>query len=215
MAESGYGDVKPTTGTLDNRFAPDAQTITDPRTGVSQVTATQPGNAFLLLDGDPNAPFGYHPETGSPMTRSEWESRYIKPDPNNPGGVGSMHWSPNQGSVIGTRVQFTDLTEFRRIFGDLPMDRVGSAGGEYIGIGGGSISDRALGPNQVGATELWDVRFAENPQLPPGWTLEISMIGEAYGLDGGGLQLVIRDADGEGVRLDTPEARDIFQLDKW
>lgn len=215
VQEPNYGQPRQNPGALDNRYAPDVQTITDPRTGVSTVTATHPGHAFNMLDGDPNAPFGYHPETGNPMTRSEWETRYVDANPKNPSGPGNMHFSPNQGAVKGTRVQFTDLDEFRRIFGNLSIDRVGDKGGSYMGIGGGTINDRALAPNQVQATELWDVQFVENAQLPPGYSLEISMVGEAYGLDGGGLQLVIRDANGEGVHLDSDAAREIFKLSAW
>ena len=84
-----------------------------------------------------------------------------------------------------------------------------------MGIGGGTFNDRALPPNQVETDALWDVKFVDNPTLPPGYTLEISMVGEAYGMDGGGLQLVIRDPDGADVHLDTDVARDIFRLEAW
>ena len=213
--EPGYGGVIPESGPIADRFVPDVTTSTHPDTGAVTVTADNPGSAFLLLGGDPNAPFGYHPETRNPMTRTEWESRNVDVNPKNPSDPGQMHWSPNDGSVIGTRVRFTDLGEFQRVFSNLPIDRVGGKGGSYMGIGGGTINERALAPNQVQQSQYQEVHFVEGATLPEGWSLEISLIGEAYGLDGGGLQLVIRDGAGEGVKLNHPAVEGIFKLEDW
>ncbi|WP_207454267.1 glycohydrolase toxin TNT-related protein [Herbiconiux sp. SYSU D00978] len=153
------------------------------------------GRGAQALGFDSSEVWGHGPRadgTEGPYSREDWESRNILPD-------GKLRWAPNTGAVAGSRVVYSDGQAFLRDWGGLRLDRLGSKeSGTYFGLGGGSFNDRALPPMQIKTDDLWDFEFLE---LPEGWTVEVSRIGPGYGLDGGGVQLVVRDDMGEAATL--------------
>ncbi|MFC8681189.1 glycohydrolase toxin TNT-related protein [Microbacterium ureisolvens] len=186
-----YPGPRPEPGLLDGRFAP----VVDVNGHAVDV-----GDAARLLDADPTAPYGHRPD-GTPYTDgADWSRDNV--DRVLGSTYGNMHWAPNDGAVFGTRVRITDLQTFDRVAGNLHIDRLGRLSGSYMGLGGGTFAERGLPPNQVGQNEFWHVSLRPGAQLPAGWSIEVSRIAPAYGQPGGGLQIVVRDANGEGVKLD-------------
>jgi hypothetical protein len=128
-----------------------------------------------------------------PLDRDGWEARNVDAD-------GNLRWAPNDGASAGSRIIYTDGAAFLNDFGTLQLDRLGATDrGSYFGVGGGTFDARALPPGQASTDELWEFDFR---QLPAGWEMEIARISPAYGRDGGGLQLVIRNAAGEGQTIE-------------
>lgn len=186
-----YPGPRPDPGLLDGRFAPEVDV---------NGHAVELGDAARLLDADPTAPYGHRPDGSRYTDGADWSRDNV--DRVHGSTYGTMHWAPNDGAVFGTRVRFTDLDSFNRVAGNLHIDRLGRTSGSYMGLGGGTFAERGLPPNQVGQDQFWHVRVRPDAELPPGWSIEVSRIAQAYGQPGGGLQLVVRDAGGEGVTLD-------------
>lgn len=195
-----YPGPRPDPGLLDGDFAPAVDV---------NGHAVELGDAARLLDADPTAPYGHRPD-GTPYTDgADWSRDNV--DRVHGSTYGNMHWAPNDGAVFGTRVRFTDLAAFERVAGNLHIDRLGRTSGSYLGLGGGTFAERGLPPNQVGQNQFWHVNLRPDAKLPAGWSIEVSRIAPAYGQPGGGLQIVVRDAGGSGVKLDR--LKDIFTWD--
>ena len=201
----GYNDPRPDPGTMNPNFGP------QPGRPVG------PAAELLGFDGQT---WGHDGWDGPAHDASSWNERYVDRDPNATpdadGNVyGNMHFAPNFGAVQGTRVQFTDLDAFRDAFGNLRIDRLGNPSGSFLGIGGGSFNDRALPPSQRLADTYSSIVLRPGAQLPDGYSLEIGFIADAYGRDGGGLQLVLRNQAGNDVKLEEVEAQAIFEVTTW
>ncbi|WP_167052525.1 hypothetical protein [Salinibacterium sp. ZJ77] len=194
---AAYNSPKPSSGIIAPRYA------------VSPTSAI--GRAATLLRYDAAQPWGHQGYNGpAHPDQASWDAVYVHPS-------GDMHFAPNGGAVIGTRVSFTDLNAFRSEFGNLPIDRLGDTRkGTYMGIGGGTFDERGLPPGQRHATSFTMVDFAPGAKLPAGHHIEISLIADAYGRDGGGLQVVVYDSStGEGVPLDALERLGIISMRPW
>lgn len=175
-----YNSVKTSSGVMDPKYHPDLD--------------MSPGQAALDIGYDVEAPYGRDSD-GVPHDAQSWSSRYVNAaEPGEHYGV--MDFAPNSGAQLNTRVQYSDLDAFVRDFGNLDLDRLGSVDGAFMGLGGGDFSDRALPPGQRSATELHNLTLRPDATLPDGWSIEVGRIAPAYGQDGGGLQVVVRDSEG-------------------
>jgi hypothetical protein len=72
---------------------------------------------------DPGAPYGRDAE-GEPYSRAQWEARYVDAD-------GRLVYPGNEGAVVGTRVEFTDMEKFKEHYGDA-FDRMGQDRGDFL-----------------------------------------------------------------------------------
>lgn len=182
MAEvADYNDPKPAHGMLDSKYGP--------KTGRTLVT----GAAADALNFNHSEPWG-HDANGDRLNKATWSERYV-----NPGG--KMQWAPNDGAVPGTRVQYDSIASFTSDWGNLAIDRLGELSGTFMGVGGGDFNARALPPSQAKATLFHEVEWKSGATLPAGYSIEIARIADAYGQDGGGLQMVVRDPNGKFVKL--------------
>lgn len=150
------------------------------------------------------------------LAHEEWDEVYVNP-PAAGEDYGNMHFAPNNGAVVGTRVQFDNLSRFLDEFGNLPIDRVGeTTRGSFMGLGGGSFNDRALPPSQRGADVFNTVQFVPGATLPDNYRIEVSLIADAYGRDGGGLQVVVFNrSTGNGVSLTRLEEEGLIAMTSW
>lgn len=161
--ESAYGEPRTDHGSLADEFAPPAWE--DVRADVRDLVT------------DPEAPYGRAAD-GEPYTRSEWEQRYIGPD-------GYPRYPGNDGAVTGTRVEYTDLTAFRRDYG-ASFDRLGGDGGKFLSPEGIAFESRALPGGSLNAP--YNV-FHLGDELPARMKIEVSEIAPAFGQPGGGTQV--------------------------
>jgi hypothetical protein len=137
---------------------------------------------------DPDAPFG-RDAAGHPYSREEWEARYV--DENN-----ELRYPGNDGAVAKSRLDFTDVDEFKAHYGDV-LDRFGGENGKYFSPDGTPFEARALPPGSLGQPYV-RMRLDE---LPPNWKIEVSEVAPAFGRDGGGLQIRVLDSEGQAVTM--------------
>jgi Tuberculosis necrotizing toxin len=139
---------------------------------------------------DPGAPYG-RDAAGHPFSRADFEARYVDED-------GNLRYPEgNDGAVVGRRLEFTDVAEFRNHYGDV-LDRFGDEGGRYFSPDGTPFEARSLPPDSLGKPYL---RMRLASELPANWKIEVSEVAPAFGRDGGGLQIRILDADGQAMRM--------------
>ena len=188
---AAYPGPRPRAGLLDGDFGPEINDAGH---------ASRTGPAADLLNADPEAPWGHRPDGTPYADGAEWSRDNV--DFVHGQTYGDLHWAPNDGAVFGTRIRITDLEVFDSLAGNLHIDRLGGTSGSYLGIGGGTFGERALPPGQLTQSDFWHISLRPDAVLPDGWALEISRVAPAYGQPGGGLQLVVRDQHGEGLRLD-------------
>lgn len=116
-----------------------------------------------------------------------------------------LNWNrypPNLGAVPGSRVQYTSIEAFTRDYGR-HLDRIGSPRGHYLTLRPDGISpsfeSRCLPvtslKDRLHAYELTDL-------LPGGWVVEIYEAAPAFGRDGGGLQVLVRNERGAGMPVE-------------
>ena len=85
------------------------------------------------LRSDPTAPYGRRGPGGVRYTRWQYAKRFhIK-------GPGGIAWPPNQGAVIGTKLDYSDAYQYVHDFGDW-MDRFGPPSGKYLALMENGIS---------------------------------------------------------------------------
>jgi hypothetical protein len=148
---------------------------------------------------DPDAPYG-RGENNEPYTRAEWEERYVGPD-------GYPIYPGNDGAVVGTRVEYTDMAAFQRDYGTT-LDRMGGPNGAFLSPEGVPFESRALpGSNLNAGYHVYDLA----DELPPGVRVEVSEVAPAFGREGGGIQVRFIDADGNPLRVNQL-ASDDFKL---
>ena len=126
--------------------------------------------------------FGRDPNTGAPLTRAEFESRYVKPD-------GDWDWPPNDGRLPGSE-QFVSPSDVPR------MDRIGGDAGSYFTDNDVSMSERGLPPDRLNFDRnQWDLQ-RDHPDLQDGSVrIERSEVAPAFGQDGGGVQYRFMEGD--------------------
>ena len=153
-------------------------------------------STFDLVDR-PEEPYG-HDSNGSALDKDEYDKRY------NEVGPESQPWNsypPNGGAVPGTRLSFDSVDAFIREYGP-HLDRIGRPSGEYLAVMPdgvpSSFESRGL---PVSSLELSYHSYQLTGRLPEGWTIEISEVAPAFGRDGGGMQVVVKDASGREVSV--------------
>ena len=172
--DSNYGQPRPDHGTLsDDKLPPRLEDL--PRDVRRLVT-------------EPNAPFGRAAD-GHPYSRAEFEARYV--DEN-----GDFRYPDNGGAVKGRRLNFTDVAEFQKHYGDV-LDRFGGDG-KYFSPDGTPFEARALPPGSLGDPYQ---RLRLTGELPANWKIEVSEVAPAFGREGGGLQIRVLDANGQAMRM--------------
>lgn len=143
---------------------------------------------------DPAAPYGRHPD-GAPLTAAEYDARYV---------TAAHNWDnypPNAGAVRGTRIAYSDVDAFVRDYGAY-LDRVGEPTGKYLGLRPDGVpanfESRGLPisslKEQIHTYELTGF-------LPDEWRIEISEIAPAFGREGGGIQVLVKNDSGSVVRV--------------
>jgi Tuberculosis necrotizing toxin len=138
---------------------------------------------------DRNAPYG-RDAADHPYTREDWEARYV--DENN-----RLRYPPNDGAVLGRRLEFTDATEFIKHYGD-ELDRLGRKGGSYMSLPTAAFGERALPPGSLREPYL---TMRLTGELPSGAHIEVSEVAPAFGQRGGGLQVRILDDEGQAMSV--------------
>jgi hypothetical protein len=134
--------------------------------------------------------FGRDPDTGAPLTRAEFESRYMKPDAD---GEMDWGWPPNEGRLPGSE-EFVSPSDVPR------MDRIGGDAGSYFTDNDVPMSERGLPPDRLNFDRnQWDID-RNHPDLQDGSVrIERSEVAPAFGQDGGGVQYRFMDADGNAL----------------
>ena len=85
---------------------------------------------------------------------------------------------------------FDDPEEFTTLYGN-QLDRIGPAGGGYLGIPPGTpFAQRALPPSTLNKALH---PYAFTGKLPPGIKIEVSEVAPAFGRPGGGIQVRFMD----------------------
>ena len=186
--DPSYGEPKADHGTLTDAKLP-------PRLEDLPQDARQ-----LVLD--PQAPFG-RDAAGQPYSREEFEARYVQEN-------GDWRYPDNDGAVVGHRVEFSDVEEFQRHYGNV-LDRFGDDGGKYFSPDGTPFETRALPPDSLGKPYL---RMRPSGELPEGWRIEVAEVAPAFGRDGGGLQIRVLDANHQAMRMYQLEEQGIVKTIK-
>jgi hypothetical protein len=151
----------------------------------------------LVLDSQ--APFG-RDAAGHPYGREDFEARYVKDN-------GDFRYPDNDGAVKDRRLEFSDVGEFQKHYGNI-LDRFGDEGGRYFSPDGTPFEARALPPDSLGKPYL---RMRLSDELPSGWRIEVSEVAPAFGRDGGGLQIRILDAKDQAMRMSELEEQGIVK----
>jgi hypothetical protein len=130
---------------------------------------------------------------GNPLSLEQYAERYRELKPN--GDIWDVY-PPNEGAVLGTKWTISSVDEFIKHFGS-DLDRIGESRRHYLGIledaCPASFEERGL---PISSLNQKYYQFSLTGKMPEGWTLEVSEIAPAFGRDGGGLQLIIKDAEG-------------------
>jgi DNA/RNA non-specific endonuclease/Tuberculosis necrotizing toxin len=155
-----------------------------------------PSARELVTDAD--ASYGRAPDH-HPYTQAEYEARYVKPD-------GSPRYPGNDGAVLGRRIDFTDVDQFRANYGD-QLDRFGGGSGSFMSFPDTPFEYRSLPPGHLNAPYS---TFELSGHLPPGAKIEVSEIAPAFGRPGGGLQVRVLDVHGEPMTIDELRSAGFF-----
>ncbi|MGH3638623.1 MAG: TNT domain-containing protein, partial [Mycobacterium sp.] len=112
-----------------------------------------------------------------------------------------QNYPPNDGAVQDTRVGYSSMDSFVRDYGD-HLDRLGKVDGDYLAV----MPDGAPAPFEDRSLPIYNLtqpyhQYVLSGSLPDGWTLEISEVAPAFGREGGGLQVLIMDSEGEKVTI--------------
>ena len=170
-----YGEVLPDHGRLADQYAPP--------------TADHIPADVRELVTDPKAMYG-RDAAGEPYTRAEWESRYVDDQ-------GNLIYPGNDGAVVGTRIDFSSVSEFQANYGDL-LDRMGSNRGNFFSFPDTPFELRGLpGSNLNGEYHT----LALTGDLPHGVHIEVSEVTPAFGQPGGGLQVRFIDQTGQAIPM--------------
>ena len=134
--------------------------------------------------------FGRDPDTGLPLTRDEFESRYRTLDAN---GEPDWDWPPNEGRLPGSE-EFVNPSDVPR------MDRIGGDAGSYFTDNDVPMSERGLPPDRLNfERHQWDID-RDHPSLQDGSVrIERSEVAPAFGQDGGGVQYRFLDENGDAL----------------
>ena len=165
--------------------------------------ATELNRETMELVADPDAPWGRATDD-TPFTKAEYDARYTQPAKN-----GDPFWHvypPNDGALPGTWMKYQSVGAYIRDHG-AEMDRIGGTSGEFLGVMkdglSASFEARSL-PVKTLAEQYFKYRLEDHwPPGTEGWSLEVSKVAPAFGRDGGASQLLIRDADGLTVNVET------------
>ena len=165
-----YGDVRP-----DGESGHLADAYAHPGTVPDEISH---------LITDPDAPYGRGPD-GEPYSRTEWEARYTNAE-------GRPIYPGNDGGTPGSFVEFHDLDEFMRHYGD-QLDRMGGPWGAFLSFPGTPFEYRSLPPSNLSDPYF---TYGLGGRLPDGVRIEVSEIAPAFGHSGGGLQVRVLGPDG-------------------
>ena len=152
------------------------------------------------LAPDPQALFG-RDAAGHPLSREEFEARYINEE-------NRVRYPGNDGAVVGHRLDFSSVEEFRAHYGDV-LDRLGDERGRFMSLPETSFEARALPPGSLN-DPLLTVRLTG--ELPPKMMIEVSEVVPALGREGGGLQVRIIDLEGQAMSINELRAQGIIEI---
>jgi hypothetical protein len=159
--------------------------------------------AVRQLISDPSAPWGRDGE-GIALIKEQYESLFNVKGPN---GELWQNYPLNDGAVPGTKVSYHSMDPFIRDYGVpadgvVPVDRLGKIDGDYLGV----MSDGVPAPFEDRSLPIYNLtqpyrEYVLTGSLPEGWTIEVSEVAPAFARDGGGIQILVRDADGTSVTV--------------
>jgi Tuberculosis necrotizing toxin len=152
------------------------------------------------LAPDPQALFG-RDAAGHPLSREEFEARYVNEE-------NRIRYPGNDGAVVGRRLDFSSVDEFRAHYGDV-LDRLGDERGRFMSPPDTSFEARALPPGSLN-DPLLTVRLTG--ELPPTMMIEVSEVAPALGREGGGLQVRIIDLEGQAMSINELRAQGIIEI---
>lgn len=132
-------------------------------------------------------------DSGEALTREEWAALYLDPK-------GDLVPVPNNGSLPGRRVQFTDIAEYLKAV-QSTQDVLGDPLSEFLTMTGGSFSQRNQLPDDANDSiaKLLSVEFTG--VLPDNWSIEVGQNAPAFGQEGGAYYSVILGANGAKMCL--------------
>lgn len=150
------------------------------------------------LRRDPTAPYGRVGPGGDRYTRWQYAKRFhIK------GPVGKA-WPPNEGAVLGTKLDYTDAVQFVYDFGDR-IDRFGFPSGKYFALmeNGSSASYEARAIHYESIYKPLERYTLVPGNLPSGWKIRVMDTAYALGQAGGSAGLVFFDENGAPQTVTT------------
>ncbi|MFC8681187.1 hypothetical protein ACFT30_06650 [Microbacterium ureisolvens] len=124
----------------------------------------------------------------APMTREEWAAAYLD-------GKGDLIPAPDNGSLPGKRVRFTEIEAFLRSAA-ARQDVLGDPLAEFLTMTGGSFDQRIQLPDDMNADQSRLIPLEYTGLLPAGWSVEVGQNAPAYGRGGGAYYSVVLDANG-------------------
>ncbi len=139
------------------------------------------------LINDPDAPYGRDPTTNKPLSKDEYDERYVQENKN------WDRYPGNDGATPGTIIRYYDINAAIRDYGP-HLDRIGDPKGQYLStyVDGrpATFEERAL---PISSLEKEYHKYQFSGALPKGWTIEISEIAPAFGRSGGATQIRVFD----------------------
>lgn len=146
---------------------------------------------------------GRDPDTGRPLTRTEFEERYLERTPDGDYPY-DWRWPADDGAVPGTRETVSPA--------DVPrMDRIGGGAGTYFTDDGAGMGSRSLPPDRLNFDRSsWNIDRA-HPDLADGSVrIERSEVAPHFGQEGGGVQYRFLDSRGDPLSQAELAARGII-----
>ncbi len=155
-----------------------------------------------IIESDYEA-LGRDPETGRPLTRDEFEERFLERTPDGDYPY-DWKWPDHDGAVPGTQ----DIVSPS----DVPrMDRIGGDSGAYFTDDGVGMGQRSLPPDRLNFDRSsWDIDRG-HPDLADGSVrIERSEVAPHFGQEGGGVQYRFLDSQGDPLSQAELAARGII-----
>lgn len=132
------------------------------------------------------------------LSREEWASLYLD-------GQGNLIPAPNNGSVEGKRIRFTEISKFLETV-DPRQDVLGDMLSEFFTMTGGTFDERCQLPDDMNQDIAKLVRIEYTGVLPEGWSIEVGQNAPAYGRGGGAYYSAVLDR--QGMRRNLSELVD-------
>lgn len=120
---------------------------------------------------------------GEALSREQWIATYID-------SAGNLIPAPNNGSLPGRRVHFTEFSAFADAM-SIRVDVLGDILSEFFTVSGGTFDQRIQLPDEAQDSVARLVTCDFTGFLPKGWVIEVGQNAPAFGRDGGAYYAVV------------------------